>query len=282
MHKISKDILFGIDKFKAPLSKNKFVVDPLGYVKALPNKLVQDVLKNIVGNKKIDFDNMRKLEKDLKAIHKKMSEKLRGYSGKLNAVSKKLLKTYKANISKYIKPALDALKKHNQKMNKELKNYMVTSAGNGKLMDKLQLLTAKANAMRNKYKGMQEAFVQELKKNLTRVFSDKQLMKEFNEDNFVKNLFANIDRKALATVLGALNQDMKGLLTNTIYPHFAVLVKSVDETVCKVKKNISKVYTVGEKASVVSWELPHVYQALVRSKQQADSYGKLMVSGARW
>lgn len=230
-------------------------------------------------HKKLNLNNLRKLEKELKRTYKNMQNQLQGYSGKLNQASKKMMTKYKSAIKGYLKPALDALRTHNQKMNKELNDYMLTAAGKGNLKEKLRLLSTKANEMRNKYKKMQEAFVQELKKNVSRIFStNEKLMKDFNNDDFLEKLFANIDRDGLAIVLNTMNQDLKAVLTDTIYPHLTTLVNSVDETVCKVKKNISKFYTVGQTSSVISWQAPGVYRAFTKSKEYTDYYGNLIVS----
>lgn len=260
LHNASRQVLLGIDQMKTPLSKNAFVTDPLGFISSFPKKVLGDINENMKQHKQKSLEAFQKFEQNMKKLHEEVLKELGKYSGTLNQVTEKLLATYRTELAKHLDPVIKALDEVNKKVEKELKDYMVTSSNNKQFKERLNLLTKKAKGLRQKYKQIQMKYVGEMKSKLNELLKNKQFMEPLNKNKLMKSAFEKIDRKMLVKVLQSLNQDLEGILSNTIYPQLEILAGSIDKTVCSIKKNLSSYYVKNEKEEKIIWEMPGFYQ----------------------
>lgn len=267
---ISRKILFGIDDVKTPLANSPFVSDPVGFVVNLPKTILADINKNMDKYKETTLKSFKRFEIEVKRVHKKVLRDLIKYSGKLDDVSEKLLKTYREELSKHLDPAIKTLEDVNKKVEKELEGYMITSNGNEHFKKRLSLLTKKSKGLRQKYGKIQQQYMNAMMKEINNLLNKKDLMAPFSNKEIMKKIFGNIDRKLMAKVLTALDQDVNGVISNTMYPQLEILAQSLDETVCKIKKNISKYYTKNDQGQFISWDIPGFYQQYERVEKKID------------
>ena len=266
LHKASREMLFGIDKVKVSLAQNKFVTDPLGYIVALPENVLRNIKQNQQLHKKKLLSALKKFEERMKSLHKNVLKNVGPYSGRLNKVTDVLLEKYRSEVTKILDPVLTTLETVNKQVEKDLKDYMITSDSKESFRARLTILTKKSRGLRQKYKQIQKKYINDLKKKITNMLKDEKLMTPFRDDEILKTAFASIDRKLLAKVMTMLNQDLEDIISEAIYPQLQVLAVSIDKTVCGIKKNISKYYTTSEEGQFITWEMPGLY----------NKYGELM------
>lgn len=275
LQKASREILFGIDKVKVSLAKNRFVIDPLGFIVSLPEMILRDVQKNQAQNKKKLYAVLKKFETDMKTLHKKVLKEVGPYSGRLNQVTDTLLKKYRSELSKVLDPVLTTLEDVNQKVEKDLADYMITSNSKQSFRVRLQTLTKTSRALRQKYKQIQKKYIDELKTKMKQILKDQQTMAPFKDSQILKTAFAPIDRKLLAKVMATLNQDFEEIISEALYPQMQVLATSIDQTVCGIKKNLSQYYINNDNGQFLTWEMPGLYQKYAGLMARYDA---LMVS----
>ncbi|XP_066921867.1 uncharacterized protein [Clytia hemisphaerica] len=268
----STQVLYGIDEVKMSLAKNEFVTDPIGFILSFPEKVLLDISRNNLKEKKALMAVFKKFETNVKELHQKVLKEVGPYSGKLNKVSEKLLQLYREELSKLLDPVLKTLDSVDVKMEKDLADYMITSTGKQPFKSRLVTLTKKTRELRTKYVQIQKKYVSELKNKIREVLKNDKAFETFKNDKILKTVFASIDRKMLSKVLKTLNQDIEAILSNAFYPQLQILAASLDKTVCTIKKNLSHYYTIDVKGQTLTWEMPGMYQ---RYEQMMEQYNQM-------
>lgn len=257
----SRMILKGIDDVKTPLSGFKFVTDPTGYLKSLPEILLKILSGNIMKNKHEILSNLYLVEKELRRLYADVKNMLEKHKSLPKEMAVKIRTSYKNVTSQYLDTILKHVEKYDKTVNDNIKALGV--AGQGKLKQKFALLSKQTRTLRNKYKDIQLKFINDLKRNVSLLLNNNKFKKIGNSFGLVKN---DARLKDLKKIIGHTQSSLQQIIEKAIYPQIQILATAIDKTVCDIKTNTSKVYTKENNIATLSLKVPKSNEVL---KEQA-------------
>ena len=269
-------ILKGIDQVKTPLEKYKYVTDPIGYVKSLPKLTINQLQTGMVAKKPVLLSELYILENKIRHLYMKTIELLRKHSQVPNELVSRFKNVYKNVTSKYFDMALGYLDKYNEEIVNHLKAHSIINGGNKLMKKQLQIMSQKTKTLKTKYAAIRRKFIVEMKHNLTMILTNEDTFKSINE-NIFESITKGVDTEALKKVMLNLKKDLKQIVNDALYPHIQFAVSAIDNTVCTLKRNISKFYKKENGIHMFSWNVPGVLKQLMKLEKLQKQYVEILV-----
>ena len=269
-------ILQGIDQVKTPLTQFKFLTDPIGYIKSLPNLTIKELRKNMASRKLAILSNLYKIENEIRNVYAKTISMLRNNSNMPKELVSRFQSVYRNATSQHFDAILTKLDRYSKGINQHFKAMSIIGGGKKSLRKRLQLLTQHTRLLKKKLSVLKSNFVKDLKQNITLIFTNEKNFKDVH-DRIFKAISKDVNVKALRNVMSNLKKDLNQIINDALYPQLEHVFASIDNVLCTIKTNISSVYKKEKGSHILTLKAPGVLANIIEMEDLQNQYIVIVV-----